>query len=99
MFPIPRPPDEHHMRTFEQRYPATEQKPRDEELDIYGLSHTGRVRAVNQDHFLLASIHKRVQVHQTNLPTLQEFPITDQRLAVVAMVADGVGGAEGGEEA
>jgi protein phosphatase len=80
-------------------FPPREQKPRDDELDIYGLSHRGRVRAVNQDHFLLAAIHKKVQVLQTNLPTTQQLPIGEQRLAVVAMVADGVGGAEGGEEA
>jgi protein phosphatase len=87
------------MHTLEVNFPPREQKPRDDELDIYGLSHRGRVRAVNQDHFLLAAIHKKVQVLQTNLPTTQQLPIGEQRLAVVAMVADGVGGAESGEEA
>ncbi len=74
-------------------------KPHDDEIDVFGLSHPGKVRAENQDHFLLATIHKRVQVLQTNLSTQAQLPMEDERLAFVAMVADGVGGAEGGEEA
>ena len=37
-------------------------KPRDDEIDVYGLSHQGKVRKENQDHFLLATIHKRLKV-------------------------------------
>lgn len=85
--------------TIEQLNLTVDQKPRDDEIDVYGLSHPGRVRAVNQDHFLLAAIHKRVQVLQTNLSPSQQLPIGEQRLAFVAMVADGVGGGESGEEA
>ena len=88
-----------HMATLRADLLTVEQKPRDDEIDVFGLSHAGHVRAVNQDHFLLAAIHKRVQVLQTNLPATQSLPIGEQRLAMVAMVADGVGGAEGGEEA
>lgn len=73
--------------------------PRDDEGDIYGLSHTGKKRSENQDRFLLAMIHKRVQVVQSNLDTEERIPIGDQRLAYVAMVADGVGGGTGGAEA
>ncbi len=74
-------------------------KPRDDEIDVYGLTHKGLVRADNQDHFLLASIHKRVQVLQTSIGVQQAFPLSDERLAYLAMVADGVGGGEGGERA
>jgi serine/threonine protein phosphatase PrpC len=74
-------------------------KPRDDELDVFGLTHPGKVRAQNQDHFLLATIHKRVQVVQTSLSEQQRLPLADERLAVIAMVADGVGGGEGGERA
>ena len=87
------------MRTPNTSALAVNPKPRDDEIDVFGLSHAGKVRAQNQDHFLLATIHKRVQVLQTNLSEQQRLPMEDERLAFIAMVADGVGGAEGGEEA
>ena len=78
---------------------ATNRKPRDDEIDVYGLSDRGTVRARNEDHFLLASIHRRVNVIGTNLSELERLPLADQRLAFMAMVADGVGGASGGDRA
>ncbi len=74
-------------------------KPRDDEIDVFGLTHPGRVRSQNQDHFLLASIHKHVHVRQTSLSPQHLLPLADERLAFIAMVADGVGGGEGGERA
>jgi protein phosphatase len=79
--------------------PSNTRKPRDEEIDVHGLTHAGKVRAENQDHFLLASIHKRVQVLATNLGKQEHLPSGEQRVAFIAMVADGVGGEEGGAEA
>jgi len=87
------------MRTPDTSALAVNPKPHDDEIDVFGLSHTGKVRAQNQDHFLLATIHKRVQIVQTNLTEQERLPMEDERLAFIAMVADGVGGAEGGEEA
>lgn len=87
------------MRTHDTSTLAVNPTPHDDEIDVFGLSHTGKVRAQNQDHFLVATIHKRVQIVQTNLTEQQCLPMEDQRLAFIAMVADGVGGAEGGEEA
>jgi protein phosphatase len=88
------------MRTPDQASIAiASHKPHDDEIDVFGLSHPGKVRSQNQDHFLLATIHKRVQVLQTNLSAKAQLPMEDERLAFVAMVADGVGGAEGGDEA
>jgi serine/threonine protein phosphatase PrpC len=75
--------------------PADSRKPRDDEIDVYGLTHPGRVRTSNQDHFLIASIHKRVEVRLTSLTARERAPIGDQRLAFLAMVADGVGSGEG----
>ena len=68
-------------------------------MDVFGLTHQGKVRANNQDQFLLASIHKRVNVTLTSLPEAHRRPLADERLAFIAMVADGVGGLQGGEEA
>jgi serine/threonine protein phosphatase PrpC len=74
-------------------------QPRDDEIDVHGLTHIGKVRKQNQDHFLLASIHKRVEVHRTSLGDEHHLPFGNQRVAYLAMVADGVGGGEGGAEA
>jgi len=74
-------------------------KPLDDELDVFGLTHQGKVRKNNEDAFLLASIHKRVVVEATSLSDTQRLPLGDERLAVIAMIADGVGGLASGEEA
>ena len=79
--------------------PNPSRKPRDDEIDVHGLSHVGKVRKDNQDHFLLASILKRVNVLATNLDEQQRLPLGEQRLAFLMMVADGVGGGVGGAEA
>jgi serine/threonine protein phosphatase PrpC len=79
--------------------PDPSRKPHDDELDVHGLTHQGNVRANNEDAFLLASIHKRVRVHSTSLTDQQRLPLADERLAVIAMIADGVGGLSSGEEA
>lgn len=74
-------------------------KPRDSELDVYGVTHTGKVRVENQDHFLIASLHKQLDIQQTSIPTASLSESSTSRLAFLAMVADGVGGTAGGEEA
>lgn len=87
------------MSTPTSRPVPTDRKPRYEELDVYGLSHIGSVRKQNQDHFLLASVQKRLHVLHTNLSEQARLPLADRRMAFIAMVADGVGGGPGGEEA
>jgi serine/threonine protein phosphatase PrpC len=73
-------------------------KPQDDEIDVYGLTHQGLVRETNEDHYLLASIHKRIRVLSTSV-TLEHLSAHEDRLAFIAMVADGVGGLDRGEEA
>jgi protein phosphatase len=74
-------------------------KPRDEEIDVYGLTHKGLVRPNNQDHFLIAALRQRLDVLQSSLPEFSDLPVAEERLASLMMVADGVGGGRKGEEA
>lgn len=74
-------------------------KPRDEDLDFFGLTERGLVRPDNQDHFLVTTLHKTMRVHVTSLPNPELLEIPSQRLASIGMVCDGVGGHVGGEEA
>ena len=61
-------------------------KPQDEEVDVYGLTHPGKVRKENQDHFLICSLEKQVRIHQTSLPDAEELPLSGDRLAFLAKV-------------
>src|SRR3990170_1606600 len=79
--------------------PPITRKPRDDEIDIHGLTHPGKVRKTNQDHFLIASLRKKIELHQTSLPDVARLPTGEDRVAFLVMVADGVGGGAGGEEA
>lgn len=76
----------------------TPRKPRDDELDFYGLTHVGKVRKVNQDHFLICSLKKRIEIHNTSLD-VDQLQMQGDRMAFLAMVADGVGGGTKGETA
>jgi serine/threonine protein phosphatase PrpC len=74
-------------------------KPLDEELDFCGMTHPGKVRPQNEDHFLLCTLHKTMKVSSTSLPNPELLELPSQRLASFSMVADGVGGKAGGETA
>jgi serine/threonine protein phosphatase PrpC len=78
---------------------AVTRKPRDDEIDVYGLTHPGKVRKDNQDHFLICSLRKQVDVQMTSLPAADGLTSGTERLAWLAMVADGVGAAAKGEAA
>ena len=43
--------------------PTPPRKPRDDEIDVHGLTHPGKVRKANEDQFMLASLHRRIEVH------------------------------------
>lgn len=74
-------------------------RPRDDELDVYGLTHLGKVRRTNQDHFLIGSLRQRLNIQSSSLPEHHQLPLGEDRVAFLMMVADGVGGGPKGEEA
>lgn len=74
-------------------------KPRDSEIDRFGITNIGKVRKQNQDHYLIASLQKHLNVHSTSVPIESLSSGDTDRLAFLMMVADGVGGSTGGEEA
>ncbi|MFL5403830.1 MAG: PP2C family protein-serine/threonine phosphatase [Gemmatimonadales bacterium] len=78
---------------------APERKPRDDEIDVYGLTHPGKVRSENQDHFLICALKKQMVVHLTSLAHADHLMAEPERLAFLMMVADGVGGGSKGAEA
>jgi protein phosphatase len=87
------------MTTGECAAKVTTRKPRDSEIDVHGLTHRGKVRTSNQDHFLICSLEREVRVRLSSLPNNSPLTERGERLAFLAMVADGVGGSAKGEEA
>jgi protein phosphatase len=79
--------------------PPTDRRPHEDEIDAYGLTHPGKVRRENQDHFLLCSLRRQIVVRGTSIPDADSLLGQSTRLASLAMVADGVGGATRGETA
>lgn len=73
--------------------------PRDEDVDVYGVTHPGKKRPTNQDHFLIGSIHRRMSLNRTSLPAELETRLTGQAASMLLMVADGVGGSAAGDQA
>jgi protein phosphatase len=78
---------------------SAERKPRDEEIDVYGLTHPGKLRTENQDHFLICALKRQMVLRMTSLPRAEHLMDGPERLASIAMVADGVGGGNKGAEA
>ena len=74
-------------------------RPTDSALDLFGVTHPGKVRSENQDHFLIGTVHPQVQLHGTSLAEAERLPLRGQRLATLLLVADGVGGQAGGSDA
>lgn len=74
-------------------------RPRFSDIDAWGVTHRGKVRPNNQDHFFLGSLVRGVQVDQASVMEAEGGTLHLERLASLAVVADGVGGTSGGEAA
>jgi len=68
------------------------------EVELAGRSDPGKVRANNEDHFLIARFERTMKTLGTNLPA-GEVEARYSESAYGMLVADGVGGAAGGEVA
>jgi serine/threonine protein phosphatase PrpC len=66
---------------------SIERKPRDDEIDVYGVTHRGHVRTENQDHFLICSLRRQIPIRLTSLPDPDRLMADPDRLAFIAMVA------------
>ncbi len=74
-------------------------RPSREDIDVFGLTHPGLVRTENQDHFLVASLHKLMAVQQSSLPADLVGDTRSGARGFLVLVADGVGGSPGGRDA
>ena len=65
-------------------------------VDVSGLSHPGKVRARNEDHFIVTRIGRYLETVLTSLPS-GEVPERAEDAGYAMVVADGMGGHAGGE--
>jgi protein phosphatase len=65
-------------------------------IDVSGLSHPGKVRARNEDHFIVTRIGRYLETTITSLPP-GEVPERAEDAGYVLIIADGMGGHAGGE--
>ncbi len=81
------------------QHPQRSSRPLAADVDVFGLSDRGRVRAENEDQFLIGSLHKLLRVHQTSLGEQDLSQVVSESRGYLFLVADGVGGASQGREA
>jgi protein phosphatase len=67
-------------------------------IDCGALTHQGRVRTNNEDHYLVARLAKSMQICQTSLKNSGQTRFSDED-GHLMVVADGMGGAAAGERA
>jgi len=74
-------------------------RPQFSDIDDWGATHVGKVRKENQDHFFLGELVRGARMKRSSVePDDPEMGFL-RRMASLAVIADGVGGAGGGEEA
>jgi protein phosphatase len=89
---------------FDVSQPSTQEsgiRPRPEQpvpvrVDVGAVSHPGRVRPNNEDHFIVVRLGRSLEVLSTNLPE-GRVPSRFEEWGYALAVADGMGGAAAGE--
>lgn len=75
------------------------ERPQFHDIDAWGLTHQGKVRKENQDHFFVGALARGVTVDATSVTERDREVLLPERLASLGIVADGVGSVAGGAEA
>jgi serine/threonine protein phosphatase PrpC len=78
---------------------VTDERPSFSQIDAYGLTHRGKVRTDNQDHFFVGALARGVYVDAASVNPSERRILHPERLASIGIVADGVGSTAGGGEA
>lgn len=78
---------------------SNQARPQFSDVETWGVTHQGKLRSENMDHFFLGSLTRGVMVDQASITENEGGTLHQKRLATLAVVADGVGGYTGGEEA
>jgi PPM family protein phosphatase len=68
-------------------------------MDCHGLTDIGKVRESNEDQFLIADLTKSLLIHQTSLSHEDHTRLFGPSQGQLLLVADGMGGAPGGQQA
>ena len=68
-------------------------------LDVAGATDVGKARENNEDQYLIAGLRRVVEIEETSIPLEGRLEFTRGASALLLLVADGVGGGKGGEEA
>src|SRR5204862_396638 len=66
------------------------------DVDVSGLSHPGRIRSRNEDHFIVMRLGRYLETVLTTLPA-GEVPERAEEAGYALVVADGMGGHADGE--
>jgi serine/threonine protein phosphatase PrpC len=67
-------------------------------VDASGATDLGKVRSRNEDQYLIAGLRRTVEIEETSIPP-GRLGFARGASALLLLVADGVGGGRGGEEA
>jgi len=66
-------------------------------LDVAGDTDVGLEREINQDQYFIANLQRRLEVRDTSLTPLSQQWLPPSTDGILVVVADGMGGTDGGE--